>query len=333
MSVDAEIDASAHSVPREREKLRIVVPLKQSKERIDVYLTHQIQDASRSKIRQAIDEGLVLVNGRRVKPSHVVAPGEVIEITLPRPPRMDAQPENIPLDILFEDDRLLIVNKPAGMVTHPAYGNYTGTLVNALLHHCKRLSEVNTELRPGIVHRLDKDTTGLMVVAKSDAAHHFLARQFSKRTIEREYWALVWGRFKQPTGTIEASLGRSNRDRKKVTVTVDGKHAVTEYEVIKEYEFLSLVCLKLKTGRTHQIRVHLAHVGHPVFGDPAYGGRSATWGGPEGKKAQRAQNLLKLISRQALHAKTIGFVHPLTKELTRFDSELPADMKEVLARL
>jgi len=333
MSVGAEIDASAHSVPREREKLRIVVPLKQSKERIDVYLTHQIQDASRSKIRQAIDEGLVLVNGGRVKPSHVVAPGEVIDITLPRPPRMDAQPENIPLDILFEDDQLLIVNKPAGMVTHPAYGNYMGTLVNALLHHCKRLSEVNTELRPGIVHRLDKDTTGLMVVAKSDAAHHFLARQFSKRTIEREYWALVWGRFKQPTGTIEASLGRSKRDRKKVTVTVDGKHAVTEYEVIKEYEFLSLVRLKLKTGRTHQIRVHLAHVGHPVFGDPAYGGRSATWGGLEGKKAQRAQNLLKLISRQALHAKTIGFVHPLTKELTRFDSELPADMKGVLARL
>jgi len=333
MSVDAEIDASAHSVPREREKFRIVVPLKQSKERIDVYLTHQIQDASRSKIRQAIDEGLVLVNGRRVKPSHVVAPGEVIDITLPRPPRMDAQPENIPLDILFEDDQLLIVNKPAGMVTHPAHGNYMGTLVNALLHHCKRLSEVNTELRPGIVHRLDKDTTGLMVVAKSDAAHHFLARQFSKRTIEREYWALVWGSFKQPAGTIEASLGRSKRDRKKVTVTVDGKHAVTEYEVIKEYEFLSLVRLKLKTGRTHQIRVHLAHVGHPVFGDPAYGGRSATWGGLEGKKAQRAQNLLKLISRQALHAKTIGFVHPLTKELTRFDSELPADMKEVLARL
>jgi len=333
MSVDAEIGAGPHSVPGEREKLRIVVPLKQSKERIDVYLTHQIQNASRSKVRQAIDEGLVLVNGRRVKPSHVVAPGEAIEITLPRPPRLDAQPENIPLEILFEDDQLLIVNKPAGMVTHPAYGNYTGTLVNALLHHCKRLSEVNTELRPGIVHRLDKDTTGLMVVAKSDAAHHFLARQFSKRTIEREYWALVWGRFKQPAGTIEASLGRSKRDRKKVTVTVDGKHAVTEYEVIKEYEFLSLVRLKLKTGRTHQIRVHLAHVGHPVFGDPAYGGRSATWGGLEGKKAQRAQNLLKLISRQALHAKTIGFVHPLTKELTRFDSELPADMKEVLARL
>ncbi len=333
MSVDAEIDASAHSVPREREMLRIVVPLKQSKERIDVYLTHQIQNASRSKVRQAIDEGLVLVNGRRVKPSHVVAPGEAIEITLPRPPRLDAQPENIPLEILFEDDQLLIVNKPAGMVTHPAYGNYTGTLVNALLHHCKRLSEVNTELRPGIVHRLDKDTTGLMVVAKSDAAHHFLARQFSKRTIEREYWALVWGRFQQRAGTIEASLGRSKRDRKKVTVTVDGKHAVTEYEVIKEYEFLSLVRLKLKTGRTHQIRVHLAHVGHPVFGDPAYGGRSATWGGLEGKKAQRAQNLLKLISRQALHAKTIGFVHPMTKELTRFDSELPADMKEVLARL
>ena len=333
MSVDAEIDASAHSVQHEREKLRIVVPLKQSKERIDVYLTHQIQNVTRSKVRQAIDGGFVLVNGKRVKPSHAVAPGEVIEITLPRPPRMEAQPQDIPLDILYEDDQLLIVNKPAAMVTHPAYGNFTGTLVNALLHHCKKLSGVNTELRPGIVHRLDKDTTGLMVIAKNDFAHHFLARQFSKRTVEREYWALVWGNFKQPNGTIEASLGRSKRDRKKVTVTTDGKHAVTEYEVIKGFDFLSLVRLKLKTGRTHQIRVHLAHIGHPVFGDPSYGGRSATWGGLEGKKAQRAENLLKLIIRQALHAKTIGFVHPVTKELTKFDSELPQDMKEVLARL
>ncbi len=240
-----------------------------------------------------------------------------------RPPRTDAQPEDIPLDIVYEDDQLLIVNKHAGMVTHPAFSNYTGTLVNALLHHCNALSKVNSETRPGIVHRLDKDTTGLMVVAKNDIAHHFLAKQFSRRTIEREYWAIVWGTFERRKGTIDAALGRSKK----------GKTAVTDYEVIKEFEYLSLIRLKLRTGRTHQIRVHLAHVGHPVFGDPTYGGRSHVWGGLEGKKAQQAINLLKLISRQALHAKTIGFLHPSTKQQVKFDSELPADMQEVLNRL
>lgn len=325
MPRDGETDA--------REKLRIVVPPKQSKERLDVYLTHQVENATRNKVQQAIEAGLVLVNGRRVKASHPIAPGEVLDITLSRPPRTDAVPENIPLDIVHEDDQLLIVNKTAGMVTHPAYGNYTGTLVNALLHHCNALSNVNTPLRPGIVHRLDKETTGLMVVAKNDVAHQLLAKQFAKRTIDREYWAIVWGRFKEWKGTIEASLGRSKRDRKKVTVTKDGKHAVTEYEVLKEFEFLSLVRLKLKTGRTHQIRVHLAHIGHPVFGDPTYAGRTNTWGGLAGKKAQQAANLLKLISRQALHAKTIGFVHPTTKQEVKFDSELPADMLSVLEKL
>lgn len=328
-------DRAENSLPgsKELEKIRLVVPLKQSKQRIDVYLTHQIQNATRSKVRSAIDAGFVLVNGKKVKASHSVAPGEVIEITLPRPPRVVAKPEAIPLEIMFEDDQLLIVNKVAGMVTHPAYSNYSGTLVNALLHHCNALSKVNTELRPGIVHRLDKDTTGLMVVAKNDVAHHLLAKQFSRRTIDREYWALVWGKFQERKGTIEAALGRSKKDRKKITVTAEGKSAVTEYEVLKEFDFLSLIRLKLRTGRTHQIRVHLAHIGHPVFGDSTYGGRSHTWGGLEGKKAQQALNLLQLISRQALHAKTIGFVHPTTENAMVFDSELPKDMQDVLARL
>jgi 23S rRNA pseudouridine1911/1915/1917 synthase len=317
----------------ELEKIRIVVPAKQSKERLDVYLTHQIQNATRSKVRSGIDAGFVLVNDKKVKASHTIAPGEVIDITLPHPPRPEAKAENLPLTIVYEDDQLLIVNKPAGMVTHPAYGNYTGTLVNALLYHCNSLSTVNTETRPGIVHRLDKDTTGLMVVAKNDVAHHLLAKQFSRRTISREYWAIVWGKFQQQKGTIDASLGRSKRDRKKVAVTAEGKHAVTDYEVIKEFDFLSLIRLKLRTGRTHQIRVHLAHVGHPVFGDPTYGGRSYQWGGLEGKRAQQAQNLLRIIGRQALHAKTIGFVHPSTKESVEFDSELPEDMQEILKRL
>jgi 23S rRNA pseudouridine1911/1915/1917 synthase len=317
----------------ELEKIRIFVPAKQSKERLDVYLTHQIQNATRTKVRAAIDVGFVVVNGKKVKASHAIAPGEVIDITLPHPPRPEAKAEDLPLNIVYEDDQLLIVNKPAGMVTHPAYGNYTGTLVNALLHHCNSLSTLNTETRPGIVHRLDKDTTGLMVVAKNDVAHHLLAKQFSSRTISREYWAIVWGKFQQPKGTIEASLGRSKKDRKKVAVTAEGKHAVTDYQVIKEFDYLSLIRLKLRTGRTHQIRVHLAHVGHPVFGDPTYGGRSPQWGGLEGKRAQHAQNLLKVIGRQALHAKTIGFVHPSTKDSVEFNSELPEDMQEVLKRL
>ncbi|MBI4428665.1 MAG: RluA family pseudouridine synthase [Ignavibacteriales bacterium] len=333
MSSRAEPKSPEAAPPPDRETLRIVVPPKQSKERLDVYLTHQVENATRSKVQRAIEAGLVLVNNKRVKSSHQISPSEVIDVTFDRPKRPDAMPENIPLEITHEDDQLLVVNKPAGMVTHPAYGNYSGTLVNALLYHTQKLSGVNTELRPGIVHRLDKDTSGLMVVAKTDAAHHLLAQQFSRRTIGREYVALVWGLFKQPRGTIEASLGRSKKDRKKVTVTTEGKHAVTEFEVLEQFDFLSLVRLKLKTGRTHQIRVHLAHRGHPVFGDTTYGGRNHRWGGLAGKKSRLAANLLTLISRQALHAKTIGFVHPTTKHWTSFDSEIPEDMKSILRRL
>ncbi len=314
----------------EREHISITVPARQAKERLDVYLTNRVQNATRNKVQKAIQAGTVLVNGKTVKPSHPVAPGEVIDITLPHPPRPKAVAEDIPIAIVHEDADLMIVNKPAGMVTHPAYGNYTGTLVNALLHHTQSLSGVNTDLRPGIVHRLDKETTGLMVVAKNDAVHHALAKQFSRRTIDREYWALVWGTFKEKQGTIETNLGRSKRDRKKVAVTAEGKPAVTEYRVLQKFDFLTLVCLKLRTGRTHQIRVHLAHIGHPVFGDPTYGGRSPGWGGLAGKKAQESERLLGMIARQALHAKTIGFVHPTTKKKVKFDSELPQDMQSVL---
>ena len=333
MALAREMEEKTIPASEQFEKVRLIVAPKQSRQRIDVYLTHHIQNATRNKVRSAIDEGFVLVDGKKVKASHLVAPGEIIDLTFQRPPRMEAWPEAIPLEIVYEDDQLLVVNKSAGMVTHPAYGNYTGTLVNALLHHCNALSSVNSELRPGIVHRLDKDTTGLMVVAKNDVAHHLLAKQFSRRTIDREYWAIVWGKFKQRSGTIEATLGRSKRDRKKVAVTAEGKNAITDYEVLKEFEYLTLVRLKLRTGRTHQIRVHLAHIGHPVFGDPTYGGRSNTWGGLEGRKALQAQNLLKLVTRQALHAKTVGFIHPATNEAVKFDSELPADMQQVLSRL
>jgi 23S rRNA pseudouridine1911/1915/1917 synthase len=314
-------------------QIDIVVPAHQKKERIDKFLARQIENATRSKIQKAIEQGLVLVNGRPVKASHEVSQGEVIRCMLPQPPRVKALPEAIPLEIVYEDEDLIVVNKPAGMVTHPAYGNYTGTLVNALLHHCARLSTLNDELRPGVVHRLDKDTSGLIVAAKNDVAHAALARQFSQRTIEREYWAVVWGIFKERRGTIEASLGRSKSDRKKITVTRDGKPAVTEYEVLESFTYLSLIRLKLRTGRTHQIRVHLAHIGHPVFGDPTYGGRRIAWGGADARRKAEVQHLLTLMPRQALHAKTLGFIHPLTNRFLNFDSDLPMDMMKLLSAL
>jgi 23S rRNA pseudouridine1911/1915/1917 synthase len=349
-------------------ELTIIVPPGKVRGRLDIFLTHHVENATRSKVQKAIEGGYVLVDGKKVKPSHKVSPGETIHVVIPKPPPQEVVPENIPLDIIHEDDVLLVVNKPAGMVTHPAYGNYTGTLVNALLYHCNgHLSKIqqsinpllpaparpmtgwrttvqrpslvrsvgqqsNSFTRPGIVHRLDKDTSGLMVIAKDDATHAKLARQFSQRTIEREYWALVWGLFKKPKGVIEASLGRSKSDRKKITVTSGGKQAMTEYEVLERFEYLSLVRLKLLTGRTHQIRVHLHHIGHPVFGDPTYGGRRIVFQphGSGAKLKQQVQKLLDMIDRQALHAKTLGFVHPLSEKFMKFDSELPADFRAVL---
>ncbi len=311
----------------------IVVPAGKKKERLDVYLTNHIENATRTKVQAAIHAGLVLVNGKTVRASHPVAPGEVIHVTLPKPPPPDVVAEAIPLSIVYEDEHLLVVNKPAGMVTHPAYGNHTGTLVNALLHHCGTLPAVSDASRPGIVHRLDKDTSGLMVVAKNDAAHVHLARQFARRTIIREYWAVVWGTFLSTSGVIEAALGRSKADRKMMAVVADGKHAVTGYEVIDQFPYLALVRLKLQTGRTHQIRVHLAHIGHPVFGDPTYHGRRINAGPRTAGQKARIQELLALVSRQALHAKTIGFLHPATGQQVFFDSVLPEDMQLLLERL
>jgi len=311
----------------------IVVPPGKKKERLDVFLTNHVQNATRNKVQHAIEEGTVLVNGAPVRSSHKVVPGEVIHLILPQSPPQEARPENIPLDIIHEDDHLLVVNKPARMVAHPAYGNYTGTLVNALLYHCNHLSTRNDPTRPGIVHRLDKDTSGLMVVAKTDAAHASLARQFAQRTIIREYWALVWGIFERAEGVIETLLGRSKSDRKKMAVVKEGKQAITEYAVMREFDYLSLVRLKLRTGRTHQIRVHLAHINHPVFGDPTYNGRHVVWGAGTPRQKAEVQRMLKILTRQALHAKTIGFIHPGTKQQLFFDSDLPPDMQECLAGL
>jgi 23S rRNA pseudouridine1911/1915/1917 synthase len=318
----------------------IRIPAGQMKERLDVYMTNHTENATRNKVQEAIKNGEVLVNGKTVKPSYVILPNDLITVDLLRPDPPEVKAEAIPLEIVYEDDFLLVVNKPAGMVTHPAYKNYSGTLVNALMHHSEKLSQLHAEddeefdiVRPGIVHRLDKDTSGLLVVAKDETTHQKLAKQFAAKTSEREYNAIVWGKFKQNSGVIDAPLGRSKSDRKKVTVITGGKNAVTEYEVIEQFEYLALLKIHLRTGRTHQIRVHLAHIHHPVFGDGTYGGREIVVGGIEGKKKAEVKNLLEIMPRQALHAKKLGFVHPHTKKMIRFESELPEDMKAVLSFL
>ncbi|MHB1687644.1 MAG: RluA family pseudouridine synthase [Ignavibacteriaceae bacterium] len=316
-------------------KYRIEVPDGKKKERLDLFLTNCIENATRSKIQKLIEANLVTVNGEFVKPSYQVQPKDIVEASIPITPRPEEiEPEEIPLEIIFEDDFLLIVNKPAGMVAHPAYANYTGTLVNALLHHSQKLSNINEPGRPGIVHRIDKNTSGLLVVAKDDWTHAKLAEQFSKHSIEREYWAVVWGIFKEKKGEINSNIARSKSDRKKFTVAKsDGKTAVTFYEVLKEFDFTSLVKLNLKTGRTHQIRVHLTSIGHPIFGDPTYGGRNIVFGATLPKIKSRVENLLDIMPRQALHAKTLGFIHPHTKEFLRFNSELPEDFIMLLKKL
>jgi 23S rRNA pseudouridine1911/1915/1917 synthase len=316
-------------------KYRIVIPEGKKKERLDVVLTNQLENATRSKIQKLIEADFVKVNSNSQKPSYKVLPGDIVEVTIPVSPRPEeAEPEEIPLEIVFEDDYLLIVNKPAGMVAHPAYANYTGTLVNALLFHSQTLSNINEASRPGIVHRIDKDTSGLLVVAKDDWTHAKLAEQFAKHSIEREYWAVAWGKFRERKGEIDFNIARSKSDRKKFAMVKDeGKTALTYFEVLKEFEFTSLLKLNLRTGRTHQIRVHLSGTGHPIFGDPTYGGRNIVYGTSLPKMKSHIQNLLEIMPRQALHAKTLGFIHPHTNEFIRFDTELPEDFKELMKKL
>ncbi len=319
------------------------MPPGQKKLRIDKYLALHIENSSRTKIQKAIDDGCVIVNSKIIKSNYLVQPNDDIDITLPNiPPKKDVLPEDIPLEIVYEDENLIVLNKPAGMVTHPAYKNDSSTLVNALLFHISKneksnneegLSNLNGAERAGIVHRLDKNTSGLLVIAKDEETHRRLSKLFSRHDIEREYWAVVWGHFKNKTGVVEKSLGRSQADRKKVVVREDGKHAVTHYEVIKEFDFLTLLKLKLETGRTHQIRAHMHSIGHPVFGDPDYEGRKPHSVQLTNKLKEQTKELLELIPRQALHAKVLGFVHPVTGKPVRFESELPEDMKALLAQL
>lgn len=320
---------------------KLSVPNIKEKQRLDKYITVFVENATRTKVQKAINRGNVLVNGNFVKSNYILKPFDEIEIELPVPEKQDILPEYIPLDIVFEDQYLMIVNKPAGMVTHPAYKNYSGTLVNAIMYYAdskkENLSSMNGFERAGIVHRLDKDTSGLLVIAKDEVTHSKLSDLFMKHDIEREYQAIIWGNLKKKKGIIESRLARDKRNRKKITVLKDdeegGKVAVTMYEVLNEYEFLSLIKLNLKTGRTHQIRVHLANHGHPVFGDETYGGRVPHSVNLTANIRAQIKNLLDGMPRQALHAKVLGFNHPRTKEVLHFESELPEDMMNILNQL
>ena len=299
-------------------------------QRLDLFLHELAPELSRSRIQALIKEGSALVNGEVRRPSYLVRPGDEVFLDSPDPRPVTLVPEAIALDVLHEDSQLLVLDKPPGMTVHPAPGSWQGTLVHALLHHCTDLSGINGELRPGIVHRLDRDTSGLMVVAKSDAAHRHLAKQLEDRTMGRTYTALVWGVTREQASKIEAPLGRHPKDRKLVAVVHGGRNAVTHYETVERFQFTSLLKLRLETGRTHQIRVHLKHIGHPVFGDPSYGGRSRAKG-LEGMRQRSADSLLSLIQRQALHAHQLEFVHPGTEELMRFQRDPPSDMNEVIS--
>ncbi len=306
--------------------------------RLDKYITQFIQNATRNKVQEGIRNGWVRVNGLLEKASYRVQPGDEIVIIVPKSPPPEARAENIPVEIVHEDDDLIVLDKPAGMVVHPSYGNWTGTLVNALLWHTEKLSTVNSEqdmLRPGIVHRLDKGTSGLLVVAKNDHAHHHLSKQFAEKSVERSYRTVVWGIPQKNRGTIHQPLGRDSSDRKKMAVVEPGKgkDAITHYRVLKRYDHLALLDAVLETGRTHQIRVHLSWMGHPVLGDPVYGGDSVRYGPNTGSRKTMFQNIFSLLGRQCLHARTLGFEHPASGDWLQFTSEIPDDMEKVLEKL
>ncbi len=306
--------------------------------RLDKYITQFIQNATRNKVQEGIRNGWVRVNGLLEKASYRVQPGDEIVIIIPKAPPPEARAENIPLDIVHEDEDLIVIDKPAGMVVHPSYGNWTGTLVNALLYHTRKLSRVSDQqdfMRPGIVHRLDKGTSGLLVVAKNDHAHHHLSKQFAEKSVERTYRAVIWGAPQQDEGTIDQPVGRDSSDRKKMAVQEQGKgkNAITHYQVLKRYDHLALLDVTLETGRTHQIRVHFSWMRHPVLGDPVYGGDSVRYGPNTGSRKTMFQNIFSLLGRQCLHARTLGFEHPTTGDWFQFISEVPEEMEKVLKKL
>lgn len=314
---------------------RIVADKGQTLTRLDKFLMDRLPNISRNKVQSAIKDGYVLVNGNEIKPNYRVRPSDEVVISLPEPPReTDILPEDIPLDIIHEDSDLMIVNKPPGMVVHPAFNNWTGTLVNALVWHFKSLPEMDgNEGRPGLVHRIDKDTSGLLVIAKSERAMSSLAKQFYDHSIERTYYALVWGDVKEDKGTINVHLGRSLKDRRVVTAFPDadfGRHAITHYQVLQRLRYVTLIKCNLETGRTHQIRAHMKYLGHPLFNDAMYGGDKILKGTQFSNYKAFVNNCFKAMPRQALHAKSLGFIHPATKEFVQFEIDLPEDFKIVM---
>jgi len=303
--------------------------------RVDKFLMNFIENATRNKIQQAIKAGNVLVNDAVVKANYKVKAQDVVRVVLAHPPHENLLvAEEIPLDIVYEDDTLIVVNKPAGMVVHPGHGNYSGTLVNGLIHHIENLPK-NSNERPGLVHRIDKDTSGLLVVAKTEYAMAHLAKQFFDRTTDRNYLALVWGNLAEEAGSISGHIGRSYKNRLQMDVFPDGEHgkpALTHFKVVERFSYVTLVSCKLETGRTHQIRAHFKHIGHTLFNDERYGGDKILKGTTFSKYKQFVENCFKVLPRQALHAKTLGFEHPTTGKRMQFDSELPDDFSAALDR-
>ena len=314
---------------------RFDVPKGQSMLRIDKYLMQVVENATRNKIQQAATAGNILVNEQPVKSNYKVKPFDVIRVLMPHPPfEYLLEPENIPINVIYEDDQLLVVNKEAGMVVHPGHGNYSGTLVNALAYHFENLP-MNSSERPGLVHRIDKNTSGLLVIAKTVLAMAYLTKQFAAKTSEREYIALVWGNVEEEEGTVRGYIGRHVKDRMQMAIFEDesmGKPAVTHYKVIERLGYVTLISCKLETGRTHQIRAHMKHIGHTLFNDERYGGHNILKGTTFTKYKQFVDNCFKVLPRQALHAKTLGFEHPITKEFLRFDTEIPQDMAECIEK-
>lgn len=319
------------------EHFKFVTDPGQSALRIDKFLFNRLESTSRTRIQIAANAGNILVDGKAVKPNYKVKPGEVIQIVLPQPPReIELIAEDIPLDIVYEDDDVVLVNKKPGMVVHPGYGNYTGTLINALMWHFKDLPLFNTgEARPGLVHRIDKNTSGLLVIAKNEFALNHLARQFFDHSTGRKYTAIIWGTPKKDKDTIISNIGRSPKDRKVMYVFKDGeegKHAVTHYRVLEHLGYVSLVECQLETGRTHQIRIHMSSINHPLFNDPEYGGDRIIKGTTFTKYQQFVRNCFNILPRQALHARYLSFDHPVTGKRMEFETDLPDDMKAVIQK-
>lgn len=314
---------------------RVIASKGQEPLRVDKFLMNFIENATRNKIQQAAKDGQVWVNGAIVKSNYKVKAGDEIRVMFEHPPHeFLLVAEDIPLDVVYEDDVLLVVNKPAGMVVHPGHGNYSGTLINALIYHVDNLP-ANSNERPGLVHRIDKDTSGLLVIAKTEAAMTHLSKQFFNKTSEREYVALVWGNIEEEEGTITGHVGRHPKNRLQMHVFPDGeegKEAVTHFKVLERLGYVTLISCQLETGRTHQIRVHMKHIGHTLFNDERYGGERILKGTTFTKYKQFVENAFKVLPRQALHAKTLGFVHPVTGIAMRFDSEIPDDMQQCIEK-